>query len=144
MSPRIERAKDNNGSRNISLNKDYFSEKDGIRFAGLHLLIEFWGSKNLNDVDIVRSSLSRAATQSKATILEVNTHQFNPSGVTGVAILAESHISIHTWPEHGFAAIDVFMCGNCDPYAAIESLKQDFLPDRVLLSEHKRGMQAGS
>jgi S-adenosylmethionine decarboxylase len=128
----------------VGEDKDYFSEKDGMRFAGLHLLIEFWGARNLNDVDVVRSSLSRAAIQSQATILEVNSHQFAPSGVTGVAILAESHISIHTWPEHDFAAIDVFMCGNCNPYAALESLKRDFRPDRVLLSEHKRGMQTST
>ena len=55
-------------------------------------------------------------------------------------MLAESHISIHTWPERDFAAIDIFMCGECDPYKAIPALKKGFAPDRVQLAEHKRGL----
>ncbi len=126
-------------SDDLTIN-DYFVEKDGTRFAGLHLLIEFWDAVNLNDVSAIEAALSRAAEKAKATVLIVHAHKFSPNGVTGIAVLAESHISIHTWPERGFAAIDVFMCGTCDPYECVEPLKEDFKPNRVKLSEHKRGM----
>jgi S-adenosylmethionine decarboxylase len=60
--------------------------------------------------------------------------------VSGVVVLAESHISIHTWPERGYAAIDIFMCGNCDPYKAIPALKATFAPNGIQVSESKRGL----
>lgn len=120
--------------------KDYFVERDGLRFAGIHLLIEFWGAKNLDDPSFVEDALRQAAEAAGATVLSAHAHKFSPSGVTGIAVLAESHISIHTWPERGFAAIDVFMCGNCKPHAAIKPLKKAFEPDKVMLSEHRRGM----
>lgn len=130
-----------NGMNNNDLAiKDYFVEKDGVRFAGLHLLIEFWEAENLNDVALIEAALSRAAKSANATVLTVHAHKFSPNGVTGIAILAESHISIHTWPERGFAAIDVFMCGSCNPFDCIAPLKEDLKPKRVLLSEHKRGV----
>jgi S-adenosylmethionine decarboxylase len=62
--------------------------------------------------------------------------------VSGVLVLAESHVSIHTWPEKSYAALDIFVCGVCDPYLAIPVLKRGFLPERVQLAEHRRGMQA--
>ena len=61
-------------------------------------------------------------------------------GVSGVVVLAESHISIHTWPERGYAAIDLFMCGKCDPYKAIPALKAAFAPNGIQVSESKRGL----
>ncbi|MES9901364.1 MAG: adenosylmethionine decarboxylase [Sedimenticola sp.] len=131
------------GLKNQPVN-DYFVEKDGLRFAGFHLLVEFWGAENLNDVSLIEEALCHAAELAGATVLSIHAHRFSPSGVTGVAILEESHISIHTWPEHGFAAIDIFMCGNCQPYAAIGPLKEAFVPDKVMLSEHKRGMLLGT
>lgn len=121
--------------------KDYFVERDGVQFAGTHLLIEFWGAENLNDAAAIESALCRAAEAAEATVLTVHTHEFTPyGGVTGVAVLAESHITIHTWPERDFAAIDIFMCGRCDPYASVDPLKADFNPDSVLLTEQRRGI----
>ena len=67
-------------------------------------------------------------------------HQFSPHGVTGVLAIAESHISVHTWPEKGFAAFDVFMCGNAEPRKALDVFKRVFEPGRVVVGEHKRGV----
>ncbi len=68
-------------------------------------------SSKLNDEAFVREALVNAADLAGATLLEVRTHAFTPQGITGFALLAESHISIHTWPEHNFAAVDAFTCG---------------------------------
>ena len=76
-------------------------------------------AKKLNDEVFVRRALIEAAEQAKATLIEVRTHAFHPQGVTGFALLAESHISIHTWPEHCYAAVDAFTCGEVtDPELA--------------------------
>jgi S-adenosylmethionine decarboxylase len=87
--------------------------------------------------------LRDATTAAGATLLHVHLHHFGPgAGLSGVAVLAESHISIHTWPERGYAAIDVFMCGACDPYKAVPVMKRAFEPATVQLSEQKRGVIA--
>jgi S-adenosylmethionine decarboxylase len=73
-------------------------------------------------------------------LLHIHLHHFTPNnGVSGVAVLAESHISVHTWPETGFAAFDVFMCGDTDPHQAIEVLQRAFRPHRLEVGEHLRG-----
>ncbi len=121
--------------------KDYFVERDGVRFAGTHLLIELWGAANLDDPGLIETTLCEAARASGATILHAHMHRFSPyGGVSGVVVLAESHISIHTWPERSYAALDVFMCGDCDPYKAIPVLRQAFEPDNVQIAEHRRGL----
>ena len=121
--------------------KDYFVERDGVRYAGTHLLIDLWGASRLDDIDNVESALRSAALAAGATILNVDLHCFEPNGgISGVVVLAESHISIHTWPERGFAALDVFMCGDCNPYHGIPALKQAFKPENIQLTEHRRGL----
>ena len=123
--------------------KDYFVEKDGVKFAGLHLLLDLWGAKGLRDAQRIERSLIEAAEAAGATVLHTHIHQFGPDGgVSGVLVLAESHISIHTWPERNFAAVDIFMCGSCNPYESVPLLKAAFQPDSILLSEQKRGMIA--
>jgi S-adenosylmethionine decarboxylase len=120
---------------------DHFMVKDGVAFAGMHLLVELWDATNLSDVDLTEATLIRAARQAGATVLHSYLHPFGPEmGVSGVVVLAESHISIHTWPERGYAAIDIFMCGDCDPHEAVGVLEDAFLPGRVDISEHKRGV----
>ena len=100
--------------------KDYFVERDGVLFAGSHLLIDLWGAKRLNEQAYIEQALRHAAEACGATLLHVHLHQFTGSGgVSGVAVLAESHISVHTWPERDFAAFDVFMCGKCNPADAL-------------------------
>ena len=123
--------------------KDYFVERNGVKFAGTHLLVELWGARNLGDLAITDQMLRDATTAAGATLLHVHLHHFGPgAGLSGVAVLAESHISIHTWPERGYAAIDVFMCGACDPYKAVPVMKRAFEPATVQLSEQKRGVIA--
>jgi len=119
---------------------DKFVELDGERFAGLHLLLELWGAQRLDDEDFIEATLRRAAEAAQATVLDIRLHKFLSSGgVTGVALLAESHISIHTWPERAYAAVDIFMCGDCDAYQAVPALEQAFEPGRLEISENRRG-----
>lgn len=121
--------------------KDYFVCRNGVRYAGTHLIVDLWGATNLADPAHIDRVLREAAEVSGATILHGHFHHFSPNGgVSGVLVLAESHISIHTWPERDYAALDLFMCGECDPYKAIPVLKKGFAPERVQLAEHKRGL----
>lgn len=121
--------------------KDYFVERDGQKFAGMHLLVDLWGARGLTDPAHIDRSLREAAEAAGATILHSHFHHFEPNGgVSGVVVLAESHISIHTWPERSFAAIDIFMCGECDPYLSLPVLKAAFRPESVDLDEHRRGI----
>ncbi len=123
--------------------KDYFVEKDGVRFAGAHLLLDLWGARNLRDPERIEAALEEAALAANATLLHSHFHQFGPDGgVSGVIVLAESHISIHTWPERDFAAVDIFMCGACDPYKSVPVLKDAFRPTSIHLSEQRRGLLA--
>jgi len=120
--------------------KDYFVERDGEKFAGMHLLVDLWGASRLDDPAHIDSALRDAALIAGATILHSHFHHFTPNGgVSGVVVLAESHISIHTWPERDFAAIDLFMCGACDPNLSIPVLQAAFNPTRIDLSEQRRG-----
>jgi S-adenosylmethionine decarboxylase len=119
---------------------DYFVEKDGMKFAGTHLLIDLWGARNLDQPELIDRALRQAAIVAGATILHSHFHHFTPNGgVSGVVVLAESHISIHTWPERDFAAIDIFMCGVCDPRKGIPVLQAAFHPDRTDVGEQRRG-----
>lgn len=122
---------------------DYFVERDGMKFAGMHLLVDLWGASNLDDPAHIDAALREAAVTAGATILHSHFHHFTPNGgVSGVIVLAESHISIHTWPERNFAAVDIFMCGSCDPHLSIPVLRQAFAPERVDLDEQRRGRVA--
>ena len=105
--------------------KDYFVERDGMRFAGTHLLVDLWDARNFADPAHIDQALREAALAAGATILHSHFHHFSPNGgVSGVVVLAESHISIHTWPERDFAAVDIFMCGACDPALSIPVLQR--------------------
>ncbi|WP_439595308.1 adenosylmethionine decarboxylase [Falsiroseomonas sp.] len=121
--------------------KDYFIHRNGVRYAGTHLIIDLWGATNLDDPDHIDAVLREGALATGATILHGHFHHFSPNGgVSGVLVLAESHVSIHTWPERDYAALDIFVCGECDPYKALPALKKGFLAERVQLAEHKRGL----
>ena len=87
------------------------------------------------------TALRDAAEASDATVLHVHVHEFGgEGGISGVAVLAESHISVHTWPELDYAAFDVFMCGQCRPEKAVAVLEEYFSPARAEVSEQKRGL----
>ncbi len=123
--------------------KDYFVERDGMKFAGTHLLIDIWGASRLDSPEHIDESLRAAAIATGATILHSHFHHFSPNGgVSGVVVLAESHISIHTWPERDFAALDIFVCGDCDPHRAIPLIHAAFSPSRIDLDEQRRGRVA--
>ena len=120
---------------------DYFVKKNGQRFAGTHLLVDLWEAKNLEDKKIVEKALRKAAASANATALHVHLNKFTENGgISGVLVLAESHISIHTWPERSFAAVDIFMCGNCDPHKCIDVLNDVFEPANIILIEQRRGL----
>lgn len=121
--------------------KSHFSVRDGLCYAGKHLLIDLWQATRLDELAHVEETLIRAVEAVGATLLKLDLHYFTEnSGVTGVAILAESHMSIHTWPECGYAALDVFVCGDCDPYLAMPVLKAAFQPGNMQVAELKRGL----
>ena len=120
---------------------DHFVERDGLVFAGTHLLVDFWEATHLDDLTRMEAALLDAVAAAGATLLHIHLHHFTPNGgISGVAVLAESHVSVHTWPERGFAAFDVFMCGNTRPEESIEVLKRVFCPGRVEIHQHLRGM----
>ncbi|MBF0858657.1 adenosylmethionine decarboxylase [Gluconobacter sp. LMG 31484] len=120
--------------------KDYFIERDGERYAGNHLLIDFWDARNLDDPMRIDETLCEAAVAAGATILHSHFHHFTPNGgVSGVIVLAESHISIHTWPERNYAAVDVFMCGACDPNLSIPVMQRLFQAGRIEVDAVRRG-----
>jgi S-adenosylmethionine decarboxylase len=120
--------------------KDHFVTRDGRCFAGTHLIIDLWGGEQLDDLEHVRRTLVDAVDAAGATLLHIHLHHFTPNGgVSGVAVLAESHISIHSWPERAYAALDVFMCGDAEPQETVPILKRAFRPSTVQVSEFLRG-----
>jgi|SRR5579863_4402065 len=122
--------------------KDHFATRNGVRCAGVHLIVDLHGAKRLNDIEHIEATLRHCVEAARATLLHIHLHHFQPSGVSGVAVLAESHISIHTWPEIGYAALDVFMCGSADPDACIPVLREAFSAKRVGVNELLRGQNA--
>ena len=118
---------------------DHFAIRDGVRCAGVHLIIDLHGAEGLNDIDLIDATLRRCVDAAQATLLHIHVHHFQPNGVSGVAVLAESHISIHTWPDAGYAALDVFMCGKATPDACIPVLREAFKAKRVDVNEILRG-----
>ena len=121
---------------------DHFATRNGVRCAGVHLIIDLHGAQGLNDIDLIERTLRHCVDAARATLLHIHLHHFQPTGVSGVAVLAESHISIHTWPEAGYAALDVFMCGDADPDACIPVLREAFKAKRVEVDEILRGRDA--
>ena len=120
--------------------KDFFIERDGVRFAGTHLIIDLFGAKRLDDLKHIERTLKRCVEVAGATLLHIHLHHFTPNGgVSGVAVLAESHISIHSWPEADYASLDVFMCGDAKPQLAVPVLKEAFRATDVVVKEHLRG-----
>ncbi|MCB1326378.1 MAG: adenosylmethionine decarboxylase [Spirochaetales bacterium] len=121
---------------------DHFKREGDLVYAGKHLIADFWEASGLDDMDLVDNALRSAVQASGATLLHIHLHHFSPyGGISGVAVLAESHISVHTWPENGFAAFDVFMCGDAEPELAIPVLRDAFRPAREDIQVYRRGIQ---
>jgi len=122
---------------------DHFIERNGVQYAGTHLIIDLFEADRLDDIDHISETLVECVNVAGATLLHIHLHPFEPNGgVSGVAVLAESHISIHTWPERRYAALDVFMCGDAEPERCIEVLRNAFTPRDVAVKELLRGKDA--
>ena len=111
-------------------------------YAGKHLLIDLYDCANHGSIEKIESVMQNACIATGATILHSHLHPFNGGGVRGAIILAESHMSIHTWPEKDFISLDIFVCGNCDPYLAVPVLKSHFKPNMTKISLEKRGVMS--
>jgi S-adenosylmethionine decarboxylase len=119
--------------------EDHFIRRDGKVYAGTHLIIEVVDGTGLDDEARIQQAFRDCVTTCGATLLHIHTHKFSPQGVSGVAVLAESHISVHTWPEIGYGAFDVFMCGEAEPWRAVEVLRRAFDAGEMRVRELLRG-----
>ena len=120
--------------------KDFFIRRDDYEFAGNHLIIDLFGAQQLDSLDHMEEALREAVEAAGATLLHIHLHHFTPNGgISGVAVLAESHISVHTWPERQFAAFDVFMCGDAKPAKTLPVLERFFTPTDVDVKDFIRG-----
>lgn len=112
---------------------------------GSHLLVELFGceSKLLEEERTVGDAMREAAVQSEATVVAQSFHEFKPWGVSGAVIIQESHYTIHTWPEHEYAAVDLFYCGGTVlVHKAVEVLERRFRPKRIKFLVVRRGLQS--
>ena len=122
---------------------DHFVVRNGVRCAGAHLIVDLYQANRLDDIDHIEDTLRRCVIAAGATLLHIHLHHFEPNGgISGVAVLAESHISIHSWPERAYAALDIFMCGSANPDACVPVLREAFGPKKLAVSEHLRGRGA--
>jgi S-adenosylmethionine decarboxylase len=115
-----------------------------LKALGRHIVCELSGCHPplLSDIDGIASMMIAAAKAARATIMESAFHRFEPQGVSGTVILAESHLSIHTWPEKGYAAMDFYTCGDhTDPWLACEYAAQTLQAKSVLTTEFRRGIE---
>ena len=100
--------------------------------AGVHIIADFWGGKTVEDTKKLKVLLSSAAKAGGNTPLKFALHKFSPQGITGVVLLAESHIALHTWPEFSYTAVDIFTCGkNSKPEEALKFLQQELRPKKI-------------
>lgn len=118
-----------------------------MRALGRHVLAEYYdcSAEVLNSIKNIEDIMVNAALEAGAEIREVVFHQFSPQGVSGVVVISESHLAIHTWPELGYAAVDIFTCGDTvDPWISCYFLKKWFSAERMAANELKRGIFTSS
>lgn len=113
--------------------------QNGITYAGKHLLMDFYDCKHHGSLQEIEHVMKQSCLATGATILYSYLHPFTGGGVSGAIILAESHESIHTWPEEGFVSLDIFVCGNCDPHQAVTILENWFQPTKSVVRMEIRG-----
>lgn len=119
------------------------SNHDSV-YAGNHLLLDFYGISNHGTKEEISAILIKAAEETGATVLFNHMHPFDGGGLSGVVVLAESHISIHIWEDEKFAALDIFVCGTCDPQKALPILRDFFKPEKIVESTSRRGVMKRS
>ena len=108
---------------------------------GRHLIIEMFEAENLNDAELLEIALKETVDAIEGTLLDCRVVQFPVHGVTGVAIISESHVAVHTWPEYGYAAVDIFTCNmDVDMQPGIDVMRKHFVPGRIDVREVPRGI----
>jgi S-adenosylmethionine decarboxylase len=113
-----------------------------MKALGIHLLIELWSCnrQKIDNLDYLEKIMAQAAEVAGATVLKTAFQDFNPQGVSGVVVIAESHLTIHTWPEYGYAAVDIFTCGTkVDPWKAAGFLRQELEAEQYSVRDFQRG-----
>jgi S-adenosylmethionine decarboxylase len=113
-----------------------------LKTIGRHLIAEYYDCRRdtLDEVDTIRKSMLDAAVALGATVLGDNFHQFTPHGVSGTVVIAESHLSVHTWPENGYVAVDIYTCGGLDPRIGFNLLRERFGATSCRVQEIIRGL----
>ncbi|HMK36224.1 MAG TPA: adenosylmethionine decarboxylase [Desulfomonilaceae bacterium] len=114
-----------------------------MKALGIHLLIELWSCnrQKIDNLDYLEKIMSQAAEAAGATVMKTAFQDFSPQGVSGVVVIAESHLTIHTWPEYGYAAVDIFTCGTkVDPWKAAGFLKQELEAEEFSIRDFQRGI----
>ena len=123
------------------ISADHFIVEKKQIYAGKHILLDLWGVKFDNSVTTLKKIIKNAVKLSGATMLHIHLHRFGKEqGISGVAVLAESHISVHTWPERDYIAFDIFMCGDTRPEASATYLIKTLQPKKEILKKIKRGV----
>jgi S-adenosylmethionine decarboxylase len=118
----------------------WITQRTGVRCAGAHMIVDLYGANRLDELSLMEQTLRRCVEAAGATLLHIHLHHFEPNGgISGVAVLAESHICVHSWPERNYAALDIFMCGKARPERCIEVLLEAFSPRRAEIQELLRG-----
>ena len=114
--------------------------KNKFQHAGVHLIAEFWNGGIIEDKKEIKKILISAVEKANCTPLNIVIHKFEPQGITGVVLLAESHLTLHSWPEYNYVAIDIFTCGDrAVPDKALDYLKEIFAPEKVEIQKVERG-----
>lgn len=114
-----------------------------MKYAGTHIIADFWQGKDIAAPRELKRILLQAAEEAQNTPLQVSIHTFSPRGITGVVLLAESHIAIHTWPEIEYVAIDIFTCGQgANAKKALAYLRKELNPQKVAVKAMQRGKMA--
>lgn len=117
------------------------------KVLGRQVLLEFYGCRRecLDDAEFIKTAMLEAARRAHATIVQATVNRFSPHGVSGVVVIAESHLAVHTWPEHGYAAIDIFTCGSkVLPEVACQYLAKTFKPRETSRQDIDRGTIEGT
>jgi S-adenosylmethionine decarboxylase proenzyme len=118
-------------------------EENGLKALGRHLLVEYRDCDReiLNDIQRIEKLMRRAAEKAEATVVASVFHPFSPQGITGIVVVEESHLSIHTWPEHAYAAVDFYTCGECHPERAHDYLCRELRAEQSEVMVVERGRE---
>ena len=123
------------------ITKDHFIVDYDQIYAGSHLIIDLWNTRFDNKINTLKKIIKKAVLIANATMLHIHLHRFGKEeGISGVAILAESHISVHTWPERDYIAFDIFMCGDTKPKEAAQYLIDTLKPKKNKITNLRRGV----